>query len=293
MKKLLTTVVIAFFLTLPIRGQAAQPTAEPMLRIETGMHTAAIMKIGIDAANRFLVTGSRDKTVRVWELHRHPGEQAQARPVRVIRPPVGEGDEGKIYAVAISPDGKTIACGGWTKLGSDAGHTIYLFDRASGAMVKRITGLPNRLCQLAFSKNSRFLVAALGGNGIRVFRTSDDSLAGQDQDYSAAIYGADFDNSGRLVTASWDGFVRLYNRSFHLLKKTKSPGGIRPYSVSFSPDGSMIAVGFADSSKVDVLSGKDLSWLFSPDVTGFSKEIGNVSWSWNGRYLYGGGRNQQ
>jgi WD40 repeat protein len=81
---------------------AADPPAAPMLRIETRMHTAAIKKIGVDAQNRFLVTGSDDKTVRVWELE-------TGNLLRILRPPVGEGDEGKIYAVAISPDGRTVS----------------------------------------------------------------------------------------------------------------------------------------------------------------------------------------
>jgi WD40 repeat protein len=59
------------------------------------MHTAAITRIGIDAANRYLVTGSEDKTVRVWEL-------ASGRLLRTIRPPIGAHNEGKIFSVALS-----------------------------------------------------------------------------------------------------------------------------------------------------------------------------------------------
>ena len=32
------------------------------------MHTAAIRRIDVDAAERFLVTASHDKTARVWDL---------------------------------------------------------------------------------------------------------------------------------------------------------------------------------------------------------------------------------
>jgi len=68
----------------------SQTSAQPVLRIETGMHTANITHIGVDAAGRYLVTGSDDKTVRVWEL-------ATGRLLRTLRPPIGAGDEGKIY----------------------------------------------------------------------------------------------------------------------------------------------------------------------------------------------------
>src|SRR5271168_4913879 len=46
----------------------ACPSQDPVLRIETGMHVAAIHAIGVDRACRIAATGSDDKTVRVWSL---------------------------------------------------------------------------------------------------------------------------------------------------------------------------------------------------------------------------------
>src|SRR5262252_3821441 len=64
-----------------------EPSRQPILRLETGMHTAHIDSIGVDAAGRYLVTASVDKTARVWEL-------ATGRLLRTLRPPIGEGNEG-------------------------------------------------------------------------------------------------------------------------------------------------------------------------------------------------------
>ncbi|MBF0539090.1 MAG: hypothetical protein HQL03_12655 [Nitrospirae bacterium] len=89
-----------------LNSEAAVPQ-ERFLRIETGMHTAAIRRIAIDADNLYLATASEDKTVRVWEL-------STGRLLKTLRPPIGDGYEGMIFSVAISPDGKTIACGGCT-----------------------------------------------------------------------------------------------------------------------------------------------------------------------------------
>src|SRR5580700_622578 len=44
----------------------ACPDQTPFLRIETGMHTASIIRIGVDAACRRAATASGDKTVRLW-----------------------------------------------------------------------------------------------------------------------------------------------------------------------------------------------------------------------------------
>jgi len=266
---------------------AAEPPKEPILRLETGMHTAMIRKVDVDKANRLLVTASDDKTVRLWEL-------ATGRLVRVIRPPVGEGDEGKLSAVAISPDGRQIACGGWTKLGSDSGHTVYIFDAETGRLTGRITGLPNVIFHLAYSPGGRFLAICLGEGGLRVYRAGDLRLVRADKDYGSQSNGATFAPDGRLVTSSIDGYLRLYSSDFRLLAKEKTPGGSRPFQVSFSPDGGRIAVGFVDSTQVNVLSGRVLSHLYSPDTTGIANgNLGSVSWSADGRDLYAGGQYQE
>ena len=48
------------------------------------MHTAAIRRIGVDAACSLLATASDDKTVRLWSL-------PDGKLKRVIRLPIGDG----------------------------------------------------------------------------------------------------------------------------------------------------------------------------------------------------------
>ena len=85
----------------------AQLYEQPMLVVDPGMHTAPIRAVAVDAAGRLAVTGSDDKTVRVWSL-------TDGKLLRTIRMPAGPGNIGKIYAVAMSPDGDLVAAGGWT-----------------------------------------------------------------------------------------------------------------------------------------------------------------------------------
>lgn len=285
-------VVIIGVLVIPSHIMASEPPAEPILKIETGMHTAMIRRISVDAENRYLVTASQDKTVRVWDLK--SGEL-----IKTLRIPIGDGDEGRVYAVAISPDGRTIACGGWTGVEWDKSFSIYIFDRERGRLTKRITGLPDVTLHLTFSKDGRLLVATLGGgNGIRLYRTSDYNLIGEDSDYGAPSYGADFSyhTEPLLVTTSFDGYIRLYETKggLKLIRKVKGNSGNMPFSIRFSPlkgGDSRIAVGYYDSTGVNIYSGKNLKYLYSPDTTGVDNgNLINVSWSSDGMSLYGGGR---
>jgi WD40 repeat protein len=138
-----------FFLAGPALGQQTQITAlydRPTLVLDPGMHTARIIRADVDAAGRYAVTGSEDKTVRVWSVETGGLE-------RTIRLPAGPGDVGKVYAVAISPDGEVIAAGGWTT-GVAGQEKIYLFDRATGGT--------SRQCSLARTGSAATTVKRAG-----------------------------------------------------------------------------------------------------------------------------------
>ena len=149
------------FPILPIFAEIADQN-KAFLRSETGMHTAVIKRIDVDAKERYLVTGSVDKTVRVWSL------LDNGKLIQILRPPIGEGREGEIHAVAISPDGETVAAGGWTGPTWGGTYSIYLFDRQTGEMNQRLTGHPQPIFHLAYSPDGRYLVANLAQQGIRV-----------------------------------------------------------------------------------------------------------------------------
>ena len=254
----------------------------PVLITDLDMHSS-IARGAIDAEARFLVTGSYDKTLRIWSA-------AEGKLLRTIRIPSGPGNIGIIYTVAISPDGEEVAAGGWTDSNSE--FVIYLFERGSGKLTKRIGGLPNVILKLTYSGDGRYLAAGLGnGRGLRVFgRDRDWSEIFRDTNYRDDIYGIDFVAGERLATSSYDGKIRLYDGSFNLIAASVAPSGQRPKFIAFNSNGTALAVGYDDAAAVDILDGRNLARLAGPDVNGLgNSKLDHVTWSADGRTLFAAG----
>ncbi len=244
------------------------------------MHVAPAF-VSVDARRDLILTVSLDKTARLWS-------PADGRLLRILRPPIGVGNEGKLYAGALSLDGAIAAVGGWTGYEWDGSHSVYLFETRSGKMLGRLTGLSDSIESLSFSPDGRLLAAGLDGRGgVRVWRVSDWQLAWLDKDYGDSVYGLDFTESGALVSSSLDGNLRRYDPQGKRERTVSAPGGRRPFGVSVSPDGDKLAVGYEDGGRVDVLSTQSLRFLARPDVTGIAPgRLSQVAWSSDGSALF-------
>jgi hypothetical protein len=75
----------------------------------------------------------------------------------------------------------------------------------------------------------------------------------------------------------------------HPVARTRAPGGNHPYSVAFSPDGSVIALGYGDTLNVDVLSVPELRRVATADVSGLTGgSLSQVAWTRDGALVAGG-----
>jgi hypothetical protein len=262
----------------------ACPDQRPFLRIEIGMHTARIHALAADADCRLLATASEDETVRMWSL---PDGKLQ----RVVRWPIGEGDAGKVFATALSPDGRWLAVGGrdaaFEKLGK---HGVTIVDLSSGA-TERFGAFEDAIHRIAFSSDGRRVAVALDGkNGVRVLDSASGVELLADRDYGDGVSRLAFAPDGSLITSSYDGQLRRYGPDLKLTVKRPAPDGKEPRGVAIDPSGRRVAIGYRLETPVSIVDATTLAPLAKAQTDDLSSgDLFNVAWSRDGGMLIAGG----
>lgn len=255
-----------------------------MLRIDPGVHTAMVRGAAYDAARNRVYTASDDKTVRVWQL---PGGQL----LNTWRVPTLEGAEGQLFALALSPDGRWLAVGGWTGWDWEQRASIYLFDTETQQLVQRWPVARSTVTSLRFSPDGEKIAVGLHGEGgLVVLRRDTGRVVAADEAYQGMVLDMGFDRYGRLFTVGLDGFIRIYAQDHTLLARRAATAAQDPVTVRVSPDGERVAIGFGDAAVVEVVNARDLSTQAVLKVGDRrQRDFVALGWSDDARFLYAGG----
>ena len=147
---------ISFVLTATAQGQQnpSPPESEaPYLVLDAGGHSAPVRSALFTPDNRYVVTASNDKTIRIWDA-------VTGETVRVLRLPIGPGFAGSIHAMVMSTDGKMLAAGGMPYGSGKYGVLIHVLNLETGRVEKVLTGHKGAIISLAFSADSKRLASA-------------------------------------------------------------------------------------------------------------------------------------
>jgi YD repeat-containing protein len=243
---------------------------------DSGMHDAPVADADVDAAETMLVTGAPDKTARVWALK-------TGRLLAVLRLPRA-GQDGKVNAVAFSPNGQFIAVGGWDGI-------VYIFRSRDWRLSGAVASHGSSILSMRYSPDgARLAIGLWSSGGVHVLETETYREIFADRDYAGDAQALAFDRDGRLAVASWDGAVRLYSRELALIAK-RDVGG-QPLAVAFDPEGRLLAVGFTDRPVVSLLAMPRLDVVRELSIPHRypTDGLGSVAWSRDGSLVLAGGR---
>ena len=193
-----------------------------------------------------LASGSRDKTVRLWDL------TSEDKWVTLRK------HTGWTNVLAFSPDGKMLASGSTDK-------TVQLWDTNTGKSIATLTGHLNGMTALAFSPDGNTLASGSTDGTVRFWHTETgtlltDPVTGHSQSMKAATF---FQDSSTLVSVAFNGVITFWD----LKTSQKSASQIIGHrdmfpTLAFSPDGTkLVSVGAAGTAIFGVDFGyPDSNW---------------------------------
>lgn len=289
------------------RKKASTAVQGPSTKYEFGGHEEATWNFVFLHDNIHIVSGSQDGTMRKWNYNTG----------RVVGEP-WEGEGGKIYALALSPDGKIIACGrgdgsiqrwttdgemiegvwighndrvrslSWSPSGSHVAsgsyRTILIRNVASGKVaVGPIKAEQNWVCALAYSLSGDRIASSGDNYTICIWNTKTGELVVgpiDSEDMRAYVTSLVWSSDSTKLYSASDIFVRIFDsKTGQLLHRFEHDYFL--YSVALSPNNDVLAcVGIKGAAQLwDAKSHQSLGQLFHQN------HLYYVSFSPDGRYV--------
>ncbi|CAN7190915.1 c-type cytochrome [Bradyrhizobium sp. LjRoot220] len=208
------TAISGSFDSTAIRWSLTSNAAEQVLRF----HADAVNAVALLGEGRAATAGA-DGRIAIWTAGR-------TRPDAVL-----EGHSAPIAALAVSPDGATLASVSWD-------HTVRLWPLAGGAP-RVLEGHTQNVNGVAFAPDGRTLVSVSYDQSIRIWPladTSPPSVIAMPSPLNAVAIGRD----GEIAAGGADG--RLYFLGSDGTRSGDVEAGPRPViSMAISPDGAWVA----------------------------------------------------
>ncbi|MCC6549557.1 MAG: caspase family protein [Ignavibacteriaceae bacterium] len=238
----------------------------PELRLQEG-HTLPVSSAVFSPDGRFIVSGSWDQTIKIWET-------STGKLIRTLH-----SDGRGVTSLSISPDGKYIVSGCFD-------GKIVLWELQTGQIARVIEGV-SKVTDVKFSSDEKFIVSSTESGVIKIYLTDSGSLVHNIDTHSKSGTSISISQNGRYIASgSEEGNLSVWDVETGKHMRTIKGHGEDISSVAISGDGDyLVSAAYFDSTiKIwDQTTGKFLRTL-----KGHTGSVETVTISSDSKYIFSG-----
>ncbi len=153
------------------------------------------------------------------------------------------------WALAISPDGETVAIADYT---AEKGHQVKMFDAGSGVLTCEVSHLPDQVAALSFSPDGLSLAGGAFDQHIYIWSIPSGRQIAHAMLPGTIVRACGFSPDGKhLVAGADNGAIRIYEAAtLNVVAELKPHGADSPVSNAFyTPDGTKVITSAAWGSE--------------------------------------------
>ncbi len=237
-------------------------------------HSSAVATIAFSPDSRFILSGSNDRTIKLWEV-------SSGREIRTFR-----GIDADVTAVAYSPDGR-IALAGYMN------GRLAFWEVSTGRKIRSFKAHSSWIQEVAFSPDGKKAISGSSNRNVKVWRVSSGARIGSVR--GSRVRGQNWSNT--TVAFSLDGrFALLGSKDtqlWNLEKRQKilnlpsrfasGQFGNEVNDSTFSPDGRLFLLGGNGLELREISTGREIQTF-----KGRTYRIQTVAYSPDGQFIMTG-----
>ncbi|MCX6367360.1 MAG: hypothetical protein NTX57_11705 [Armatimonadetes bacterium] len=209
--------------------------------------SGALDKVQLGTLKRWIDEGAKvDSLVAATPSPLAPARRGENKEIPLV-PPAGRGMGGlaiaPVTALALSPDGKTLAVGGY--------RVVRLMDPLTGELQKTLTGCTDQVQSLAWEPNGQRLAAAGGVPGasgeVAIFALANGKVEKKLTGHTDVVVSVTWrSGTDEIATGSLDKTAALWNVATGQRLRLLKDHADTVLTVAYSPSGEFLATASAD-----------------------------------------------
>jgi WD40 repeat protein len=234
-------------------------------------HTSSVMALAFSSDGKVLVSSSRDKSIKFWNVQSGKAERTLT----------AHNDD--VYAVVFSSK--------WDLLASGSGDkTIKLFDAATGKEIRTLTGHTEIVRSVAFSPDQQKLASVSVDRTVRLWDVKTGELLKTMNGHTHRVKSVVYSPDGQwIATAATDRTIRFWD-----VKSGKETAKLEGHTgdietLALSPNGKFLA---SSSNDATVRLWDTTTFNSERTLQGHDSEVDSVGFSPNGETLASGSKDK-